>query len=85
VRIRVPWDLRGVLKCAELKQTLGTRELKEARRAYQRVYGELLRQITELRERLNPSQRGGSPVADEIVRDTVRQWFSAAWDQCQRV
>jgi integrase len=81
VRVRVPRDLIGVLKCAELKQTLGTRDVKEARRAYQRVYGELLRQITQIRERLNPT---GSAIADEVLRETVRQWFFSHWEQCNR-
>jgi hypothetical protein len=31
VRVRVPRDLRGALKCAELKQSLGTKEAKDAR------------------------------------------------------
>ena len=67
VRVRVPRDLLGALKKDELKQSLGTKDLREARRAYQRVYGELLRQITELRERLNPTPGGGSPVSDEAA------------------
>jgi len=43
VRMRVPSDLIPVLKKRELKRSLNTKDHREARRHYQRVFGELLR------------------------------------------
>ena len=50
VRMKVPKDLVSVLKRGELKRSPNTKDAKEARRAYQRVYGDLLRTITTARD-----------------------------------
>lgn len=84
VRRRVPLDLIAVLKRRELKQSLDTKNLGEARRAYQRVYGKLLRTITDARERLTTSSPVGSVVPSAELERIVREWFFRTWEASEK-
>ena len=84
VRTRVPQDLIGVLKRRELKQSLQTKDLREARRAYQRVFAELLRSINEARSRIGESVGGANPLSKDELERAVREWFFALWDRCEK-
>lgn len=84
VRLRVPPDLLAVLKRSELKQSLGTKDIKEARREYQRIYGRLLRTITEAREKLGLDQAKEKPVPNAELERIVRDWFFRTWEGTQK-
>ena len=84
MRVRVPKDLVPILKRTELKRSLNTKHFREARSQYQRVYGQLLRQITEARERLTLRATVAPSVADAALQETVRDWFFRVWEQSQR-
>ncbi len=77
VRMRVPQDLIAVLKRRELKQSLHTTDLREARPAYQRVFAELLRSINEARDRIGKSRASANLVSKEELERAVRDWFFA--------
>lgn len=83
VRVRVPQDLVPVLERRELKKSLETNDVRQARIAYQRVYAELLRSLNEARDRLS-GQAGGPAVPKDVLVDAVRQWFFSLWERCER-
>jgi hypothetical protein len=73
VRMRVPKDLAHALKKKELKRGLKTKDYGEARRRYQSAYGELLRQVTQARERLKPViDNAMCSLTDEALEETAR-------------
>jgi hypothetical protein len=51
-RVKVPSDLVDVLKRRDLKRSPNTKNGQQVREQYRRVYGEVLRIITDARGRL---------------------------------
>jgi len=77
--MRVPKDLAPTLRKQELKRSLNTKDFREARRRYQSSYGELLRNITEARERVPLDEVAKramaqtlTPMAEGTAKDILR-------------
>jgi len=70
--MRAPKDLVPVLRKRELKRSLNTKDHREARRQYRRVYGELLRQITGAQGAAQPANGGEPSIAEEAMQEAIR-------------
>jgi integrase len=81
VRVKVPRELLAALKRRELKRSLETKDLAEAKRRYRRIYADLMRALTEAQDRLavRPTT---NRVAREDLEAAVLEWFEPAWQRC---
>src|SRR5688572_11147967 len=83
VRVRVPNDLRNVLGRRELKQSLQTKSVTEARRLYKSTWGKLLLAFEEGRSK-TARQPASQPVLDAELRSIVRAWFFEVWGRSEK-
>ncbi len=83
VRLKVPRHLVTVLKRRELKRSLATKDLREAKRAYHRAVVQLRGAINEAEDRLTRKNSGPIAVPQDVLESAVRDWFFQLWDRCQ--